>query len=284
MRYFSPAKTVILLLLSVCSYFTSFSQTEKKHDVVVKLNGDQLTGDVLEIGDSSIRFTYTGEKLIYNIKKSDILKITFASGRVETINTPATATPQTAPAPTAGTSAADRHNKVAILPFSFVMDGQNAAQEVSDEIQNELYALLSKHAGVYTVVSPRATNVQLTKAGITKANMLNYTMAEICQVLGVEYIVDGMITQNRTTQTSYGNSTYSDKTKQKDNSDDKKSTGTASTSSTSVQNYQTTMDMKIYNDKSEIVYNQNRKAFWNTADAYKNTMEYLVKRCPLYTK
>jgi hypothetical protein len=283
MRYLPLLKTVILLLLTVCCYFTSFSQTEKKHDVVVKLNGDQLNGNLLEMTDSTIRFTYTGEKLVYNIKKADILKITFASGRVETINTPAATAPAT-PLNGAGASAAERHNKVAVLPFSFVKDGQNAAQEVSDEIQNELYALLSKHSGVYTVMSPRATNVLLTKAGITRANMLNYTMAEICQVLGVEYIIDGMVTQNRTTQTSYGNTTYNDKTKQKENTDDKKSSGSASTSSTSVQNYQTTMDMKIYNDKSEIVYNQNRKAFWNTADAYKNTMEYLIKRSPLYTK
>ncbi|HEY9259026.1 hypothetical protein [Chitinophaga sp.] len=283
MRYFSPSKAVILLLLTVCCYCTSFSQTEKKHDVIVKLNGDQLNGDVLEISDSTIRFTYTGEKLIYNIKKSEILKITFASGRVETFNAPP-ATAQTTPVTATGASTAERRNKVAVLPFTFVKDGQNAAQEVSDEIQNELYALLSKHSGVYTVVSPRATNVLLTKAGITKANMLNYSMAEICQVLGVEFIVDGMVTQNRTTQTSYGNTSYSDKTKKNDNSDDKKSSGSASTSSTSVQNYETTMDMKIYNDKSEIVYNQNRKAFWNTADAYKNTMEYLVKRCPLYKK
>ncbi|MBS0030623.1 hypothetical protein ACTJJ0_24145 [Chitinophaga sp. 22321] len=285
MLYRFSLKPVFLLLFTVACYVTSFGQVEKKHDVILKLNGDQLSGDVLEITDSTIRFTYTGEKLVYNIKKSEIQKITFASGRVETINAAAPA--QSAPANNAATpqkSAEERRNKVAVLPFAFVKDGQNAAQEVSDEIQNELYAMLSKHSGVYTVVSPRATNVLLNKAGITKATMLNYTMAEICQALGVEYIVDGMITQNRTTQTSYGNTSYNEKTKQKENSDDKKSSGYSSSSSTSVQNYQTTMDMKIYNDKSEIIYNQNRKAFWNTADAYKNTMEYLVKRCPLYTK
>jgi alpha-amylase/alpha-mannosidase (GH57 family) len=44
------------------------------------------------------------------------------------------------------------------------------------------------------------------------------------------------------------------------------------------------MDLKIYNEKAQIVYNQNRKAFWNTEDAYKNTLEYLIKRSPLYTK
>lgn len=284
MRYSLPFKAVLLLLLSVACYCTSFGQADKKHDVILKLNGDQLNGDVIEISDSVIRFTYTGEKLVYNLKRSEIQKITFASGRVENFNTPAAAAPASATNAPVQKSAEERRNKVAVLPFSFVKDGQNAAPEVSDEIQNELFALLSKHAGVYTILSPRATNVQLTKAGITKATMLNYTMAEICQILGVEYIVDGMITQNRTSQTSYGNSSYSDKTKKKDNSDDKKSSGYESNSSTSVQNYQTTMDMKIYNDKSEIIYNQNRKAFWNTEDAYKNTMEYLVKRCPLYSK
>lgn len=274
-------KRLLCLLLVIAGYCTAYSQSDKKHDVVVKTNGDILNGDVLEITDSTIRFTYTGEKLVYNFKKTEILKITFASGRTETFSSPATPAPeqpatQTLPA----TSGEDPHNKIAILPFSFVKDGQNMAEQVSEEVQNECYALLSKHAGVYTVVSPRAINVKLTKAGITRATMLNYTMADICQILGVEYVIDGLITQNHTTQTNYGSSTYSSKSKD----DDKKKSGTESSYSTSVQNYQTVMDMKIYNDKSEIVYNQNRKAFWQTEDAYKNTLEYLIKRCPLYTK
>lgn len=85
MRYYLSLRIMLLLLLSVAS-LTSFSQTEKKHDIVVKLNGDQLNGDVLEVSDSSIHFTYTGEKLVYTIKKAEIPKIMFASGRVETIN------------------------------------------------------------------------------------------------------------------------------------------------------------------------------------------------------
>lgn len=105
-------------------------------------------------------------------------------------------------------------------------------------------------------------------------------MSEICQILGVEYVIDGLATQNQTTQTNYGSGTYTSKGK----ADDKKKTGYESTYSTSVQNYQTVMDMKIYNDKSEIIYNQNRKAFWQIADAYKSTLEYLIKRSPLYTK
>lgn len=259
------------------------AQNASKSDVVTKLNGDQLTGKVLDITDSTIRFSYTGETLIYTLKKSDIQKITFASGRTETINEPRVAVAANNAAPATST-AEERRNKVAILPFTFIKDGQNTAQELSEEIQNECYSLLSKHSGVYTILSPRATNVALNKAGISKANIMNFSMSEICEQLGVEYVVDGMVTQNTTSQSNYGNASYNDKTEKKGNSDDKKSSGNTSSYSTSVQNYQTTMDLKIYNDKSNVVYGQNRKAFWNTQDAYKNVLEYLIKRSPLYTK
>lgn len=294
MRYPIIIKSAICLLLAFAIHATIFGQSEKKDDIVLKLNGEELKGDVIEIGDSSIRFTYRGEKTVYTIKKTDISQITFASGRIEKYNNPP-ASPETGsgPAPstspsdipaTSGSTAEERRNKVAILPFTFVQDGQNAAQEVSEQVQNECYALLSKHPGVYKIVSPRAINVRLNKAGITKENMLNYTMAEICQILGVEYVLAGAVTQNKTTQTSYGSNSYSNKNKENDNGTEQKSSGAASTYSTNIQNYQTVMDMKIYNDKSEVIYNQNRKAFWKTQDAYKNTLEYLVKRCPLYKK
>ena len=277
---------VLCLLVMILSFYNVHGQTEKKHDIVFKINGEEMKGDVTAIGDSTITFNYAGEKLVYTIRKAEIDKITFASGRVQSFGKPATTAQPSAPvAPQdVAVPSEDRRNKVAILPFSYIKDGQSVAPEVSEEIQNECYAMLSKHAGIYSIVSPRAINVQLNKAGITRANVLNYTMAEICQKLGVEYVVDGMITQNRTTQTSYGNTTYSSKTKDNDKAKDKKTSGTESSYSTNVQNYQTVMDMKIYNDKSEIIYNQNRKAFWNSEDAYKNTMEYLIKRCPLYAK
>lgn len=276
-------KKLFYVILFIFSLTGAYSQNAAKHDVVVKSSGDILTGDVVEITDSTIRFTYTGEKLVYTIKKSDILKITYASGRSESFGAPAPAS-QSSPAapaqPLLPSSGEDTHNKIAILPFGYIKDGQPMAEEVSESVQNQCYDLLSKHAGMYTVVSPRAINVKLSKAGINRSNVLNYTMADLCNLLGVEYIIDGVITQRRTTQTSYGNSTYT--TKKKD--DDKKETGYGSNYSTTTQNYETVMDLKIYNEKAQIVYNQNRKAFWNTEDAYKNTLEYLIKRSPLYTK
>ncbi|SHL72480.1 hypothetical protein SAMN05444266_104535 [Chitinophaga jiangningensis] len=279
-----------MLLLVLASCFNASAQTGgKKTDMVVKANGDVLNGKVTEINDDAIKFIHAGETLVYTIKKSDILKITYASGRVESFSAPAaapaatpaaTSAPGNAPAPMLVTDPSERRNKVAILPFGFIKDGQPQAQEVSDEIQNEAYALLSKHSGVYNILSPRGTNVKLAQAGITRDKMLNYTMADLCQILGVEFVVDGLVTQNRTSQTSTGTTTYNNK----GNDDDKKRSGVATSTATSQQNYQTRLDLKIYNDKSDIIYNQNRQAFWNTEDAYKNVLEYLVKRSPLYTK
>lgn len=290
-------KKSLCLLIILIGFINLFGQATQKPDIILKVSGEEMKGSIVEVTDSMIRFTYVGEKAIYALKKSDIYKITFASGRTEVFTAPSqtatsTATTQpNAPAQTVAPSVEDPHNKVAILPFVLTEDGQNLAQSVSEEVQNECYAQLSKHSGVYSLVSPRATNVKLSKAGITRDNMLNYTMAELCGILGVEYIVDGMITINKTTQTNYGNATYNDKSKSTDgtnksgnNENTKKSSGSASTYSTTTQNYQTRMDMKIYNNKSDIIFNQNRQSFWTSKDAYKSTLDYLLKRTPLYAK
>jgi hypothetical protein len=282
-------KRILCLLSIILLHYVANAQTQKKHDVVVKANGDELTGEVLEIGDSTVRFTYAGEKLVYNIKKSDIQKITYTSGRVENFAKSTPPASNASPAPAVQTVPDEqRHNKVAILPFTFLKDGQTTAQEVSAEVQNECYAFLSKHSGVYTVDDPRNTNVKLNRAGITKATIMNYTMDEICKVLGVEYVVDGMVSQNSTTQSTYGNVSYNAKVKDDNNikSNSNKTTASASGSSYSStsQNYQSTTDMKIYNDKGDVIYSQNRTSFWSDGDAYKSTIEYLLKRSPLYSK
>src|SRR3954449_9501299 len=93
-------KRILFLALIIFLHYAAIAQAQQKHDVVVKANGDELIGEVLEIGDSTIRFTYAGEKLVYNIKKSDILKITFISGRVEQFAKPTPQSSNASPAPT----------------------------------------------------------------------------------------------------------------------------------------------------------------------------------------
>ncbi|RAI97671.1 hypothetical protein LX64_04974 [Chitinophaga skermanii] len=270
------------LLLCLVLSTTMFAQTAPvKYDVIQKTNGEEMKGKVMEMNDTEVKFTYAGETLLYTIKKSDIQKITFGSGRVEVINAP-TSTPATDPTTPAlpATPNVDPRNRVAILPFTVIHDGQDAPQDVSFQIQSEAYHFLNKHAGVYTLVDPRTVNVALNKAGITKATFMNYSMDEIANALGVEYVVIGTVSVNRTSATTYGSSTYNDK----ENKDKNKKSGSESTYATSTQNYSSKTEISIYNNKGQTISNQNRNSMLNTQDAYHSTLEYLLKRCPLYTK
>ncbi|RPE09199.1 hypothetical protein EGT74_19535 [Chitinophaga lutea] len=263
----------ITLLLAV---LISFAQS-LKNDVILKLNGEELTGKVVKINDGDVEFAYAGETLVYNIKKAEIMKITFGSGRIQVFNNQPQASaekPQNSP------GLEDHHNKVAILPFTFVRDGQPADDAISEQVQNECFSYMSKHAGVFTILNPRTTNAMLIKAGINRQNIKGYTMDDLCNMLGVEYVVDGVVNMNKTTQTTY--QSVSGTAKSKD--DDKDRKVNAYSYGTATQNFQTKLSLAIYNDKGTSVYDQDRTSFWNTQDAYKNTLEYLLKRSPLYTK
>lgn len=270
------------MTLILASLF-SFAQ-QAKNDVILKLNGDELTGKVLKINDADgqIDFSYAGETLVYNVKISEIMKITFASGRIQLFNKPpqAAAQPQSASA-ASGAGLADHHNKVAVLPFSFIRDGQAADDAISEQVQNECYAYMNKHAGIFTIIPPRTSNAALIKAGVTRGNIKGYSMDDLCNILGVEYVVDGTVTMNKTTQTTYQSNSGQVKSK---GDDDKDRRYNSSSYGTATQNYQTRLSLAIYNDKGTTVYDQNRTAFFNTQDAYSNTLEYLLKRSPLYTK
>lgn len=263
------------------------AQTDAKHDVILQLNGDELTGKVVQITDDAVKFMYAGETLEYSIKKSDILKITFGSGRIQVLNKPQLSSSSSrndqAPAQGGGGGAlGDHHNKVAILPFGFIRDGQRAADELSNVVQNYCFTFLSKHAGVLSVIDTRTTNARLIKAGITRENIEGYTMDDICNILGAEFIVDGTVVLNKASQTSLASNSYSDKSKS--NRNEQKSSGYSSTSATNQQNYETTINLSIYNDKGNSMFSQSRKSFFQTQDAYQNALDYVLKRSPIYSK
>jgi hypothetical protein len=61
-----------------------------------------------------------------------------------------------------------------------------------------------------------------------------------------------------------------------------KSSGNVYTSSSSSQNFQTSVLMEIYTDDGKKAFGQDRTSFWTTVDAYKNTLQYLLKKSPIY--
>lgn len=292
---------VIALFFALFLLVSSYAQTTKP-DIITKQNGEEMKGKILEVSDAGVRFTYTGETVVYVIKKSDIAKITFSSGRVETYNQPATQTVPAQPvqpatpgkssvnSSTISVRGGDPHNKVAILPFTLLKDDQYAADELNEKAQDECFSYLNKHAGTLTILDPQTTNSFLLKSGIKKETLKEYTRDELCRLLSVEFVVEGTIMQNKATQTSTQSSSYSDKTKSTDNNksgdNNKNTSGYSSSTSYTQQNFDNTVILKIFNDKGESLYNEQRKALFSSTsqDGYVSTLQYLLKRTPLYHK
>ncbi len=291
-------RSILIAVMSVLLITTSFAQKpaaktpvkEEKTDVILKINGDELSGKVTEIGDAAVKFSYQGEDLVYSINKSDILKITFASGRIEFFNKPALSTDKKAEQPIeqsaaqpAGAGLEDHHNKVAILPFTFLKDNQDAGSDMGYKVQDDVFAYLNKHSAGLTIVDPRTTNALLTKKGITRETIRGATMDEICNLLGVEYVVDGGITQNKAAETTSGYGQANASTTYGSNKDKTKVSG--SSYSASYQYYSTHVTINVYTDKNDNIYSQTRRGLINTTDgSYDSPLEYLLKRTPIYRK
>lgn len=278
--------TFLLLFL-----FFGLNAISQNFDIILKTNGEEMEGNVKAINDDFISFIYKNEAIDYNVKIADIVKITFASGRVQFFNK------FDKPGNSSNASLGDHHNKVAVLPFGYIKDEKEGDHVMTNKIQNETYALLNQHRGGLTYQSPNDTNALLIKAGVTNNNIQGYTMGEICNILGVEFIIQGVVSVEKTSQQNY--SSYYDTSKNKGNNkvyidrnghvignplESGKSQSFGSSSSTSTQNYATSMTINIYNDKGNSIYNQDHTSFWNTQDAYKITLKYLAKRMPLYKK
>jgi hypothetical protein len=297
-------RVIYLYLITILLSFTVQAQnakpTEKitKSDIVLKVNGDEMIGKITSISDNEIKFIYEGETLEYSIKKTDILKVTYSSGRVEFFNKQplpsevkirevATSTQTSADqAKKYAIASGDHHNKVAILPFGYLRDGQPGAKEISLKVQTDAYSFLAKHSAGYTLLDPRTTNALLIKAGVTRDNLEGFTWDEICNILGVEYIVEGTVNIVKGMQSSSSNSSFNASSNNNNKSFGNGNTKAyGSTTSTSAQYYETSVVLNVFTDKNQNIYTENHKAFLNSTNAqYNTTLQYLLKRIPIYRK
>lgn len=258
-------------------------------DVIFKVNGEELKGKVIKVTDTDISFVYTGETAEYVIKKTDIEKIVHSSGRVETFDASAPAVEvRKNDAVSMTASSADHHNKIAILPFTFLIDRQAGAPEMGYKAQDDTYNYLVKHSSGYTILDTRTTNALLLKAGITKEKMMAFTMKEICDILGVEYVIDGTVTQTKGYETSSTTDNVNTTVKRNGPPTEVTKTGiksSATSYSNAAQRYDVAVSLNIFMDNNANIYNQNHKALLSSVDAdYSSPLEYLLKRSPLYRK
>ncbi len=274
------------LILFIVLVSTAFAYAQ--NDIILKIDGTEMIGNISEIGADDIKFTYKDENIPYVVSKKDVLKVTFSSGRIEFFTKPST--------DSATNKLEVHHNKVAILPFSYVKDQGDGGKVMAKKIQQETYAIFNKNKGNLQFQDPSTTNAFLIKAGITGENEEGYTMGEICDILQVEYVVQGIVSIEKTGQSAYSGSSTTVKgsstTETKKSStgliggllSSGKATSTSGTIATTTDDFSTSITMNIYNDKGDNIYNRDHSSFWGTEDAYKTTLNFLAKRTPLYSK
>jgi hypothetical protein len=208
--------------------------------------------------------------------------IALRAGSCITLFTPAQLTQSTAPAVATG----DHRKKLSILPFAYIRDGVSGAIEMSVKVQEDIHAILSKHSAGYTLIDSRTTNALLIKAGVTRETMAGFTMSELCNILGVEYIVDGTVTNNKGMASTTTTENYNAKSKNNNEYNSSNNTKVSGSSVTnSVQRYGAAVTMNIHNDRDESIFSETHKAVFTSTDgSYSAPLEYLLKRTPIYRK
>lgn len=277
-------KNIIFFVVLFCTVISVSAQD--KVDTVIMLNGEKREGKVVSVKDNAIKFVYKGEGLEYEFKKSDINVIVFASGRTEVINKGTNTE-----VASSGVTSTGRKGKIAILPFEFITNDPSLnTNSMAEQLQAESYLSVKENTYGLELQDPITTNSLLAKNNITLTNLKSISPTEMAKLLGVENVLYGIANVTNKGTSSYGSgvSTYNDKETQnkEGRKETTKSSGSAynSNNATTMINYETKINLNIYNDKGANLYSESRNSFGTGFDAYHATINYLIKRCPFGSK
>ncbi|MFH6966712.1 hypothetical protein [Flavobacterium sp. FlaQc-28] len=281
MKIKSLYAVAILFLVSIAA----FAQGTKKLDKIIKRDYQVIECTISKMSDKAVEYSLPGETLQISLDTGQIARIDFASGRSQTFDvTPTSSSASTRS--TAVVSSEMKQNTIAVLPVPYLnSDTQESSEDMAKFAQNDLYnKLLDKSSNIFplTVQDLRTTNSLLHKAGIDYKNIDETPIEDLEKILGVDNIVAAKISYtigSGTTATTYnsGNAKVSDNNKKVKTSDI--STTTANTQ----EYYYYTVYFDLYKNASKI-YSQTRKPFLAVKDSWIDSVQYLLKRSPIYVK
>lgn len=278
----------LIIILSVGFYIEAKAQQES--DVVVMLNGEEKEGKVTGINNNAVKFVYSGETLEYELSKEEINKIQFASGREEVFNEASSTSAAASAQPTTST-AEERKNKIAVLPFDFTTNDPGIDVEpMSSRIQTACANSLRENTSSISIQPPMTTNALLAQNNISAENIKAISPQDMAVMLGVEFVVYGSFDLIDEGAVSSGSTvtTYNDK---KNSSRDSRSSKTkssgsevSSTSASSYETYDARLNLDVYNDQGSSVYSDSKRPVFAGPDAYDSPINFLVKRTPWGSK
>lgn len=286
----------IMLLVAVVGFAQNAS---KKWDKIIKRDYQIIECSIAKMSDKTIEYSLPGEKLLISLDIAQIARIDFASGRSQTFDVSSSGTiantggnnddsvaTSNSNANQVLVTAEMKPNTIAVLPVPYLnADNLQSSEEMSKFAQNDLYnKLLDKSSNIFplTVQDLRITNNLLRKAGIDYKNIDEIPIEDLQRVLGVDNIVAVKVsftTTESSTALAYngGNAKISDNKK-------KVKTNDYSIANTSTRlNYDYTVYFDMYKNNTKI-YSQTREPFFSMKDSWMDSITYLLKRSPIYTK
>jgi len=281
MKILKPFLTILML----CITFFGFAQGGKKLDKIIKRDYQIIECTISKMSDTAVEYSLPGETMQISLDVSKIAKIDFASGRSQTFDVSQNnSTTQTS---NQNISVQDvKPNTIAVLPVPYVnSDNQESSEDMAKFAQNDLYnKLLDKSSNIFPLIVQdlRITNSLLHKAGIDYKNIDETPIEDLEKILGVDNIVATKVSYTigtASTATTYnsGNVKVSDNNK-------KVSTNDISTTTANNQSYYYyTVYFDMYKNKDKI-YSQTRKPFLAVKDSWMESVSYLLKRSPIYSK
>lgn len=279
--------SLMLLMLGFIATATFSQNSEtKKTDRIIRKDFVVIDCTITKMTDNFVEYSLPNETMVTELDLSKVGRIEFASGRIQTFD----AAPQGEQAEVvmenmgASPKMERKQNTIAVLPVPYVnSETMASSEEVAKFAQNDIYSkLIDKSSNIFplTVQDLRTTNSLLRKAGIDYKNIDEIPIEELEDILGVDNIVAAKVsytlTENRQSstyksgETKYGN----DKTKNQNYS---------STTDNVEKIYKYHVYFDMYRNGTKI-YTQTRQPFFNMEDSWKDAVQYLLKRSPIYTK
>jgi hypothetical protein len=281
--------SILLILLSFC--LLGYSQTKKPLiDKIFLRDYNVLEVEITKISEHQIEYTFPAEKLINVLETSRVAKIQFSNGRVQSFlevkpekEIPAVVTEAEATKDLVKVEM--KQNMVAILPIPFLNTETLASSgEMAKLAQNDMYNNLVQNSSSIFPLQPqdlRITNNLLKKAGIDYTNIDEILIEDLHKILGVDHVVAAKVSYVLTIDQSTTSLASTDIKKKNDSKThiDEFNTST----STTEKKFDFTVYFDIYKNNSKI-YSQKRVPFFTFKDSWIDSMQYLLKRSPIYVK
>ena len=254
-------------------------QAIPKNDQVYLLNGEVKEGKIHAITADAAQFSYPGETLHYYFSKNTIHKFVFASGREEVVNQKLGPPRHNLPV---------REHTVAVLPLFYIGDGTDQkTSQMRYHLQQEVYTFMAAHARELRFQDPAQTNAALLKSGVNEATIRQYTPEELAALLQVAYLITGTVTQEEGDITQHATSTATGTTQvgkdrnRKVNVKEKSQTSLVTATHLEIK---TSVDLAVFNYRGGEIYHDTKRSILSHAGAYRNALQYLLKRSPLYER